>query len=637
MLFTIVLLALALCGCEINNWSGAGNYQSMSSPALSSHSDNRLYIAAVGTNSVIAYTSAEKPSQWDTWQPIGPEPRPLFNPETAPILVRDDTFLHVLARGTDNNLYHAKKAGSTPWSAWEQILAGNQVTGRISAAITRAAGAITSELHAVYASEYYVRYARFRDGNLLATHSWIGGEGGGIEGVVASDAKDRIAVAKRYTLVARYETATRATQWAFEPMGEQHQALDVSNIVYFDMAFHVLSSQVESGKFNLVHSRVVPGANSVTKRVISSGWPEPQLSSLALYRNKLVAVWSAPNGRIAASRWDNADPAGPWVGTTSVTDRTSKSRPALAALNRRPMISGQEWSLPNFGNDLFSAISMANADGNVAYINLSRHLLHFDIHGDLSIWNPQSTQAPPSCGLIGAPSGSLESTNLRGDGRAVLTEIGFNLWMLPSWFTKGLYARYATVMCNGPWESNTAPCRQKRIPVYLMMLGDPRNINNCAGAWQHQFDDYIRIWEELGHYVVGPLRLRADDPEPTQQDSTMSNISLAALKDARQIYGERVTPAECISVPASFRCLGFVRNNMDRYDTTGREHSFIYAVYYYLTDGDNMRQLIQDDIAVGDDLLKRRYCWVKQHIFRGMEFRGQLEPWIPTKAVSCPD
>jgi len=52
----------------------------------------------------------------------------------------------------------------------------------------------------------------------------------------------------------------------------------------------------------------------------------------------------------------------------------------------------------------------------------------------------------------------------------------------------------------------------------------------------------------------------------------------------------------------------------------GREHSFLYTIYYYLVHPAEIRQYIEEDLAVGHTLLKRKYDWVKQNIFRGVEF-----------------
>ena len=42
-----------------------------------------------------------------------------------------------------------------------------------------------------------------------------------------------------------------------------------------------------------------------------------------------------------------------------------------------------------------------------------------------------------------------------------------------------------------------------------------------------------------------------------------------------------------------------------------------------------LRDLVNVDLAVGDDLLKRKYDWIKLYIFEGAEFGLQGQPLLP--------
>jgi hypothetical protein len=75
------------------------------------------------------------------------------------------------------------------------------------------------------------------------------------------------------------------------------------------------------------------------------------------------------------------------------------------------------------------------------------------------------------------------------------------------------------------------------------------------------------------------------------------------------------------------RCRGFT-GHAGNYDAGSRQHSFIYAAYYYFSDGDQLRLWAQQDLSVGDDLLKRKYDWIRQYIFRGVEFKRDNEPLV---------
>jgi hypothetical protein len=198
-----------------------------------------------------------------------------------------------------------------------------------------------------------------------------------------------------------------------------------------------------------------------------------------------------------------------------------------------------------------------------------------------------------------------------------------NLWMFPQWFQQGFYNRIATQMCEtGRYTAIgrfDAPCGSEPFPVILRMTSI---IFNCAGAWVGRSDRFDRVWEELGHYLVYGMGINNASPGPTSTDAARSNLSLAALDIAYALFDRRTSTCSAVAG----RCPGFLDVGGTNYDSTGREHSFLYAVDYYLTDGDLFRVYAAADLAAGDSLLRDKYEWIRWNIFRGIEFRGLLEP-----------
>jgi len=47
----------------------------------------------------------------------------------------------------------------------------------------------------------------------------------------------------------------------------------------------------------------------------------------------------------------------------------------------------------------------------------------------------------------------------------------------------------------------------------------------------------------------------------------------------------------------------------------------LFCRWTYFSDGDQLRQWIQEDLKAGDTLRQRKYNWIKQYIFRGVEFK----------------
>ncbi len=78
------------------------------------------------------------------------------------------------------------------------------------------------------------------------------------------------------------------------------------------------------------------------------------------------------------------------------------------------------------------------------------------------------------------------------------------------------------------------------------------------------------------------------------------------------------------------RCTGFVNgNNYDliRNNPGSIEHAALYPLYWYFYRGDDLRARIDQDLAAQSNprnekytLLFRKYEWIKQNIYHGVEF-----------------
>ena len=108
----------------------------------------------------------------------------------------------------------------------------------------------------------------------------------------------------------------------------------------------------------------------------------------------------------------------------------------------------------------------------------------------------------------------------------------------------------------------------------------------------------------------------------------MLNILIDLVPDGEM--GESGTPPETRPVSGcSGRCPGFILNSNYDQESTNTEdmdHAVLYPILWYFHRGDEFRQLVIDDSAVGDALLSQKYEWVKTNIFRGVEFGDDLLP-----------
>ncbi len=631
-------------------WTDLPNIDSYASPALAGHSDRQLYATAVAFDGLVAFSRTVRPGAWSAWQIIGPAPcapEPCVDlsfradVSTEPVLVRDGDTLRLFVRGDDDNLHETHKTGSAAWSPWRALTTAGDVLGRLTAARTLSnCGGAVKEFHVAYPGPNNTLVNRRFDKALNqvgAPKLWAGVE----EGVIASNGSDQVCVAMRTASQRiKFETLNRPWTQSWRPSTELGPGgggafFDISNLAHLGGGYHLafsvkyLCDDVGATYCHtLAHTRVRPGQpDDGFVRFFSGYTPAGDnhpLSRLAVYRDKLVLAYKDADGQVRAARWDNADPAGDWVGDKTVdAGRATRLRPALGTLDRRPALSGADWNAANFGNDLFAALHNRDTNG-FAFMNFSRGVMVREIAEQFNIYN---YGMPAGCPSQGQPNAPTLVANILEDGRPVYTEIGFNIWMLPHRFSKSIFRDSAEKGCrdgNATGRFNP-PCAAARYPIMIKTSGP---ISICSGVWINSDNDYIRIWEELGHTLSGAIGfINGSVVKPTAADAARSGIALADLTVGYNIFGQDLDViGRCkLGSDSSGRCRGFT-GIASNYDATDRQHSFIYTVYYYLKDGDWLRQKVQEDLDAGVDLLARKYNWTRQHIFRGLEFGKDAEP-----------
>jgi len=632
-------------------WGQLPGLVSSASPALSGHSDGKLYIAAVNKQGAMFYRSTDSPTGWTTWQPIN-SGAPVFAADTAPVFARDGNTLYLFARGADSNIYvTTSKTGSGGWSYWQPLATGGQVAGRFSIGFTRLNASGNLEIHVVFkAYADTVKYMLF-DNNWMPTEltrQWTGAQEGtigsnGYEAVVAIRTANAVVVDSVRRLLGFPDFT-----WIFLAVttrtaeGAEGHLYELSNIVYLGEAFHVTytikyfnsTSTLGAYAHAIEHARFRLGKTYDGYRRQVATWDpngSPPQSELCVYRNKLVAAYRDHQGYVRYARWDNADPGGPWVGREVVANGSTRRRPVLAAYNRFLSNVSPDLSASNFGNDLFAAVN-GYSDDALWVANFSRDIFRQELDRQFAIYNSNSDDLDPPCRNRSKPPAPTR-ISFFSDNRPVLSELGYNLWTLPNWFSGTLYKRAAERTCESGTLGYTGwydpPCARAKSPIIIRRAG---GIFVCFSIWINQGNDYKNIFEELGHTSASALGFHDDNTVPTSSEADLTGIPLSALQNGYTLFGEREgscqdgTPRRCIGFT------GFSYNwdtrTWKNYDVGSRQYSFIYAVYYYFSDGDQLRQWVQEDLSHGDNLLKRKYDWIRQYIFRGVEFKTDNEPLV---------
>lgn len=626
-------------------WASLG-LASSAGPALSDHSDGKLYIAAVNKQGVMLYRSTDSPTGWTAWQQVS-SGAPVFATDTSPVFVRDGNVLYLFARGADNNIYSSLNSGNGRWSSWLQFSTGSQALGRFSVAFTRPSGSVNLEIHLIFKSyAYIVKYMQFDPYGTPTgvTRQW----NSVLEGTIGTNGTNEVWVAILSPSKLLIESAIRLTPpfstWVFVSAGSrvaegpEGTLSDVSDLVFLGDAIHVAytirylnTTSTYGGYVSAIeHARFRLGKSYDGYRRQIATWDpngNPPQSELCVYRNKLVAAYRDHQGYIRYARWDNADPNGPWVGREVVAGGLTSHRPVLAAFDRRnstPAIPPNPSSSPayvaafnnfystsNFGNDLFAAVN-GFGDDALWVANFSRDIFRQELDRQFAIYDSRSNDCADSTG-----SRSPIRVSLYSDKRPFLSELGYLLWTTPAWFSNTLFYKEAVRGCFSGNRWFKPPCDNARIPIVVQT--PDKDLGFCDGdsIWITYSDTYTRIYEELGHITAWAMGL--DDP--MQSLVERSDIPLTALQEAYGIFGIDATYKN-----SKGRFVGFTDRTYETVTSPTRQHHFIYVLIDYFSDGDKLRQWVQEDLSIGDNLLKRKYDWIRQYIFRSVEFKTDNEP-----------
>ena len=625
-------------------WTGIDGPQTGVAPAvegLESGTTGTIYVVAITTAGQVRFTTTNTPTVFSAWATIGNTFA--AHPDTAPALVRDGNQLHLAVRGADNNLYVSRTALGQPWSPWAQLTGDGSVHGDISFTLTRTATSAV-ETHVLYqGADSQLRYRRYAgDVQTGSEKTWTGVQ----QGSLGSDGADTVvAVILKNDRQGQVHGLRRpwASNWqhafSISPNGTDGGLHDISNVEYFAESLHVAIAVKEQGdEFSSYYRHTVKHlqiqADNLSNNVIydiaayTPAGDRHALSSLVLYRNKLLAAFTMPDGHVRQARWDNTDEFRAWVSEATVdASRKTDHRPDLGVFNMRAFhgSGNAEYGISNYGFDAI-AVATERGAGRVNLVNFSRALFLREIDAQLKLYH-----ANGGAGGQGDVDSPTLVDDLSQDGRPFVSELGYALWTLPGWLAKDTYGALAKVVCVE--RSNTsgrfeAPCDHAKYPVIIKESGD---IGIASGIWHTQTDNYIRFWEELGHTTAGTMGL-ADDGQggqPSQKNADLvPGIPLNTLREAYDLFGERTVnrPKTGGQAPdGRFRGFTGIANN---YDANSRQHSFIYVVYYYVSDGDRLRGWIEDDLATGDDLLQRKYEWIRTNIYNGVEFRLNNAPLI---------
>jgi len=609
--------------------------------------------------------------------------------ETAPVLLRHGDWMILLVRGADDHLY-AMRSALVPisdiyqWGDLQRLTPEAVVKGRITASVTTttdATGQTNTHLHVLaMGAEDTAIYGRFRWDN--AVRGWQADSAPGFwfgvkDASIGADSRGQVFVAT-ITTGGQLHLDRQRKPWntSWKRIAELKSAgggvYDVSNLVEYAGDMHLLYSwsyrpdDVSTRlSHHLYHARTndqndvelldVTEYNPFVRGVETMVHPR---STLAVYRNKLVGAYTDPYGMLHYARLDDASEVPSWAGNLVIgPEVTSRNRPALAAHDFWRVDMNFAADVP--GNDLFAAV-VDKSSSQVQFSNFSRDLFIAELPDNYTFY--QSNSQSNSTSVCRSQSDADAPTligDLSSDSRPFYTEFGFAQWVFPRWLIEGRMREGAQRGCLAGTNNSgryDPPCEDARYPVIIFENGGPAH--RCSGIWLSARDPHAdRVSRDVNGVLRGSLgntthemlhvlasELGIHDPHngvtelPTQIEADRYGIDLVDLLDGQQYFSDDVNP-DCFPNEATDTCpngrtTGFTGGGNGRifggnYDASSNQHSFIGSVMGYFSNGVQLRQWVQDDLSVGDTVLRDKYDWIHDHLFGGKEYGLDQLPYLP--------
>lgn len=245
-----------------------------------------------------------------------------------------------------------------------------------------------------------------------------------------------------------------------------------------------------------------------------------------------------------------------------------------------------------------------------------------------SSWQDTYTNAP---GIYGPFSPKVQQI-------PAFTEAGYVTVSLPNWMMNHIFkskvasgsaaehkhcADTLRVGAGGHLgETYTSLTNTGHYPIWVNFNSGDRIWCGAHVRFTHPYS--TNLMHEVGHSLAGALGIYDKDQPPAP--NLEPGISAAAYQQALDLFG-RSCP------PQSQWVAGRPRGFTGTYECTSRQHDWIELLRHYFSNGEQVRQWIQDDKQNGTTveaktLLEKKYNWMRDNVFRGVEFKRHNEPLV---------
>lgn len=342
---------------------------------------------------------------------------------------------------------------------------------------------------------------------------------------------------------------------------------------------------------------------SVTARVVHS-WPgaAPSRPTLVKLGTNLVTGWAegtrfgfarwAPSGSLGSWEEDAIDGVVPLDGTVAIVNHY--------AFDAQAIVRG--------------------VDGALRSVAFTRIQTRRQVERELDLYT-----ANYSSGCAGTPVPVRDATQLPAE---VVTDIGRALWRLPAGFTGPLLRQLGQRGCAA--RGSLTPGRACELAKTSVVLSPTTSSYTCGdtvylpSAPPHQETTRSPATKELARAIARALGMNDSGAPPASWNAAASGLSLSTLQAGNALFA---TPGGCT---AGVGCPGFATNLS--YERSGREEAFSVVLNAYVDDAAALRTTAARYRArvPCNDLLARKYAWIRANIFRGVEMRdpGDVSPEV---------
>lgn len=596
--------------------------------------ETRIVAGAQGSN--VRFSRSMTRGSWSAWTAITGGPAAGLRTDVAPMYFNHTNGWwppvqehELLAAGNDGLLYRSiYNEPTNTFGVFQPITGLSGISGRISG-ISVVEGL---SLLAHGTTPGTIQLSVLQNGALFSSLTFPGDEAT-LGDVPCCDGVFSVAAIRSGTQISIWRLLDGLSSSALLGTFEAGAIEDMSDIVAGNQANHLFVARPTPwGYGEIVHFQFpAPFSTapfSVTTRVVGTYSPGGSGARLAATLDpEPLVVWRDIGPGLKAARFMPSVGSGVWQNYTIGTTTTLSGRPVL--LQTRP-------SLPYAGPydvaayDRATEVAMMSTDLRARYAGVSKVMRRRDLERNFDVY---TTNASSGCGWESAVVDPVWLEDLAEHDRAVLSSVGEYLWRLPVTLTDNLFRAEGKRMCTaGPVQpaSISRACELARTPLVLSSVSSGNAYTCSDGVYIAREMNWLGFHEEVGRVVARGMGFHNNGTPPAQANADATNIPLNKLQEGATLFAER-TNQPCIARPDG-SCRGFT----SAAERLGLEQSLAgllldYSSYSFLVD------LIEKDLTapVCDDLLARKYFWLKANVFNGYEYVDAYNFLDPPPAL-CP-